>query len=271
MQRQRSITVNKTKFFISLVLAVSILIVQVGGVIAAPAQQAFPPITGIIEGITIETDVNTGITTVIVNVLDGNQVLQTVRVSEKTAEKLGLVVLDVDGNPKINDAALGQAIEIKLTSVIPNKEENQHPVANALATFFSDIADNTTLYNTIMEAHNEGVGFGIIAQILWLTREIPGGDLGDFRTLLLAKQSGDYTSLSFVDENGTTITAKNWGELRTAILAGKKISNLGKVVSNKDNGNGADQDKNKDNNKDKNKDKHNGNDVSENGNKEKKK
>ncbi len=260
---------NKKIFFISLVLAISVLIIQVGGVFAAPAQQAFPPITGIVQSVTVETDPNTGITTIIVEIIDGNQVSQMVRVSEKTAEKLGLIVPDSDGKPEIIDAALGKSIEIKLNTIIPNKEENQHPVGSALATFFSDIAENETLYSTIMEAHNEGVGFGVIAQVLWLTKEIPGGGLEDFKALLLAKQNGDYTNLSFVDENGTIITAKNWSELRTAILAGKKIGNLGLVMSNKDNngnGNNKDKDKNKDKNNNKDKGKNNNGNSNGNGN-----
>ncbi|HLO15112.1 MAG TPA: hypothetical protein VK206_09795 [Anaerolineales bacterium] len=254
---------SKRKFLISLLLAISIMIVQVGSVFAAPVSQAFPPITGIVQSITVETDPNTGVTTVIVDVMDGNQVSQIVRVSEKTAEKLGLVVFDSDGKPVINNSALGQAIEIKLTSVIPDKEENQHPVGSALATFFSDVADNETLYNTIMAAHNNGFGFGVIAQALWLTQELKG-DSNVFNALLLAKQAGDYTNFSF-DENGTLVTPKNWAELKQAIMGGKKMGNPSLVMSNKDGtGNGSNQDKNA--NRDKNKGKDNHGNGSGNGN-----
>ena len=66
-----------------------------------------------------------------------------------------------------------KSVEIDPTTVIPDQQENQHPVGNALATFFSDIEGID--YDTIMAAHENGVGFGVIAQALWLTSEL-GGD-----------------------------------------------------------------------------------------------
>ncbi len=242
-------TMNTRKFLISLVLAISILIVQVGGVFAAPTLQAFPPITGTVCSITLDTDPNTGITTVIVEVevVCMDQAVQKVRISQKTGEKLGLVAFDGDGKPVINTLALGQSIEIKLTMVIPDKEEYRNPLGNALETFFSGIAD----YNTIMEEHSNGFGFGVIAQALWLTKEM-GGNSDDFQALLSAKQNNDYSNI--ILDDGTT--PQNWGQLSNAILGGKKVTNLGVVMSNKDNnenGNNKDQNKDHSNNKDKNK------------------
>lgn len=253
---------NKPKLIISLVLAISILMVQVGTALAAPSQQSSPPVTGIVCSITLDTDPNTGVTTVIV-VVDrfcGDQTGTPVRIDQKSAEKLGLIGLDSDGNSVINKLALGHPVEIKMAMVVPSKAENQHPVASALATFFSDLGDEQSLYSTIMDAHRDGVGFGVIAQLLWLTKEIPDSSLEDFQTLLQAKQQGDYTGFAFVDENGKTITPKNWAELRKAILAGKKIGHLGRMLSNKDDGlnmNIPNKDQNKDDNKEKNKDKGN--------------
>jgi hypothetical protein len=246
---------NRTKFFMSLFWAFSVLIVQAGGVFAAPALQAFPSINGTVQIITLETDPNTGITIVIV-VLEGkNQVLQTVRVSLETAIKpLGLVALDGDGNPVINDLALGKQVEIEQTAVIPAKEEDRHPVGNALATFFSDIADLD--YDTIMTAYDEGVGFGVIAQALWLTMKLESNS-EVFLAILDAKETGDYSA--FILEDGTT--PRNWGQLRKAILDGDKKDNPGIVISaNNDTANGNNQDSanNKDKNTDKNKD-NNGN------------
>jgi len=239
---------RKTKFFISLILTMSVLIVQVGGVFAAPALQGFPPITGTVQSITIETDPSTGITTVIVDVKNSNQVLQTIRVSQKTAEKLGLVMLDGDGKPVINDLALGQSTEIKQTMVIPDQEDERHPVGNALEAFFSDIEGLD--YKLIMDKHNEGLGFGVIAQALWLTRQTEGNS-ADFLKLVHAKQTGDYSEFNgYLLEDGTS--PMNWGQLRKAILQTNKKDSSDIAVSNQNNNaNGNNKDKDKDKDKDK--------------------
>jgi len=270
----------KIKLLIRLLLTITILVAQVGTVFAAPTLQESSPITGIVQGITLETDVNTGITTVLVTVLDEHDLSQTARVSQETAIMLGLVTLDADRNPVINNSVLGQLIEVELETVIQEEEADQHPVGSALATFFSDIAGLG--YDQIMAAHNKGTGFGVIAQALWLTMKFDG-DSEIFLAILEAKETGDYSA--FVLDDGTT--PENWGQLRKAILdsSGKKDS-AGIVISNKDknknknnntnnngngngvennngnNGNGNNQEKDKDNNgngngqdKDKNKDK----------------
>ena len=254
---------NKRNVIISLFLAISILIIQVGGVLAAPGSQAFPPIQGNLQKITLETDSSTGISTVILEVRKG-QDLQTVRISQETALKLGVVMLDSDGKPVINDRTLGKHVEIDLINVLPEEEKKRHPVADALATFFFESlgTENDEIYKAIMEAHDQGVGFGVIAQVLWLTQEIDGGgDLDDFQILLTAKQSDVYTGLPFEDKDGATITPKNWGELRNAILAGKPIVNLGTVMSSKNNDDNSNNPNNDhENNRDKDKEKNNGND-----------
>lgn len=241
---------SKTNFLISLVLAVSVLVGQVGGVYAAPALQDSAPISGIVQSITLETDPNTGITTVMVEVTGTGQVTpQEVRLSQTTAEKLGLVIPDGDGNPVINKSTLGQPIEITRAMVIPAQEVDRHPIGNALETFFSDIKGID--YSIIMDAHEAGVGFGVIAQALWLTRQVHG-DAKTFSALLSAKQNNDYTNLPFVilDENGTPVTPENWGQLRKIIANGNKIS---KVASNQNTVNDQNKAKGKDKSKDKNK------------------
>jgi len=241
--------VRKTKFFISAVLAITILIVQVGGVFAAPESQASPIISGTVLSITLETNPNTGITTVVVEVAGKGQDSQKLRVSQETAVALGLVSLDGDGNPVINKAALSRLIEIDPATVIPENEVDRHPVASALETVFSDISGIN--YDVIMKVHlDKNIGFGVIAQALWLTRQLHG-DAQIFEALIVARETGNYDR--FTPEGGTT--PKNWGQLRKAILEGK----LGTVISDKDN-NGTDKvkdnnkDKSKDNNKDKSKD-----------------
>jgi len=235
---------NKTNLLISLVLAMSILGFPVGRVFAAPALQHSPPITGTVQRITLETEPTTGITIVIVEVAGKGQALQIVRISQKTAEDLELVavVLDGDGKPVINNLALGQPIEIDPATVLPNTEEKRHPVGDALTTFFSDIAGLD--YNTIMTVHEEGAGFGVIAQALWLTTKL-GGNSTTFQGILEAKKSNDYSTFTLAD--GTV--PKNWGELRKAILDGDKKNGLGLIMpTNHGNNQGHDQSKDKNNN-----------------------
>lgn len=225
---------SKAKFLISLVFSFSILMLQVGGVFAAPATQDAGPISGKVHRITLDTDPHTGVTVVIVELVGQGHGKQLVRVNEETAIGLGLVALDVDG-PMINEAALGMSIEIEPGNILPSQAEEHHPVANALATFFSGLGDEDSIYDLIMTAHEGGVGFGIIAQALWLTSEIPGGDMEDFQALLYAKQEGDYTGFKLEDGS----TPNNWAQLRKAIFEGKKAGNLGSIISNNENNAGG--------------------------------
>ena len=216
---------DKTKFFLSLFLALSFLSLQARGVLAAPALTATAPIEGIVQSITLETDATTGVTMVIVHILGGDDTLRNVRISQETAITMGIVVLNGDGRPVINGSALGIPVEIDPQDVIPDQEENQHPVANALATFFSDLPGIN--YEIIMSAHEQGTGFGVIAQMLWLTTKMDG-DVETFETLLDAKQSGDYSAFVLADGS----TPKNWGQLRKAILEQGKKQSLGLIMSN---------------------------------------
>ena len=237
---------NTTKIILGILLTVIISMAQVGAAFAAPVSQAATPISGTIQRITLESDPTTGVVTVIADVMNADQVSQKVRLSQETATLLGLVTLDGDGNPVINDAALGKTVEIDPATVIPAQEKKQHPVGNALATFFSDLEGIN--YDTIMAAHENGVGFGVIAQALWLTSEL-GGNSQLFQDLLYAKEHNDYSAFSDFTEDGTT--PRNWGQLRKALLDKK---NLGGVMSNHENngnqgnGTGNTQDKNKDKN-----------------------
>ena len=242
---------SRMKLLQGIILTIILMMAQVGVVFAAPASPEATPISGTIQSITLESDPTTGVVTVIVDIRDSDQVVQTVRVDQETAIALGLVVLDADGNPVINNVALGETVEIDPTTVIPNQQEPQHPVGNALATFFSDVEGID--YDTIMAAHENGVGFGVIAQALWLTSEL-GGDSQLFQDLLDAKQNNDYSAFKDFTEDGTP--PKNWGQLRKALLSKKS---LGVVMSNHDNndnnenpGNGNGHNENTDKNKDKN-------------------
>lgn len=219
---------NRTQRILGIVLTIIMIsMAQVGGAFAAPASQEAPPIRGTVQSITLESDPTTGVITVIVAVMDVDQAVQKVRLNHETAFALGLVLLDGDGNPVINQRALGQAAAIDPATAIPDQEEGHHPIANALATFFSDIEGMD--YEMIMSAHTDGVGFGVIAQTLWLTSEL-GGDSQLFQGLLFAKKHNDYSAFSDFTEDGTP--PKNWGQLRKVLLEKK---NLGAVMSNHNN------------------------------------
>jgi hypothetical protein len=253
---------HTTKFSLSLLIAFGVLLSQASGVFAAPALQESPPVSGVVQSITLEANTITGVTFVSVDLVDDDQVLQSVRVSLETAIAQGLVVLNGDGKPHINDLALGKLVEIDSSSILPNQQENQHPVGSALATFFSDIPGMD--YETIMSAHEQGVGFGAIAQALWLTTKLEG-NAEIFEILIEAKQTGDFSA--FVLEDGST--PENWGQLRKAILGKDKENSVGVIrfnsnhpgngsgndTNNNGNGNGNNSDKNKDKDKDKDKDK----------------
>lgn len=235
-----------TKFLIRLLCVLAVLVAQVSVVFAAPEL-----ITGTVQSITLETNTNTAVTTVLVTLLE-NEASQTVRLTIESAITLGLVILGGDGNPVINESILGKLIEIKPTTVI-NDEQNQHPVGDALATFFSDITGLN--YATIMAAHDQGTGFGVIAQALWLTRKLEG-NAEIFLAILDAKKTKDFSA--FVLDDGTT--PANWGQFKKAVMDGKKgkpgvaladVENNGNRNSNTNGNNGNSN--NNGNAKDKNK------------------
>jgi hypothetical protein len=244
---------NKTNFLISLVLAFTFLIGQTGSVLAAPASQESDLLAGILTSISLETDPNTGITIVIIQIQSPDQTTQTLRISQKTAIASGLVALDGDGNLAINKLALGKLVEIEPAEVISAEQTDRHPVADALATFFSDVPGMD--YDTIMAERDKGIGFSVIAQALWLTKQLQGNS-ETFEKLLHARETNDYSDFKFGGE-----TPENWGQLRKAILDGKKVDKAGNAESNQSN-NKQNKNKNKNNNKD------NGNSSNENGNNE---
>ena len=255
---------KKAKLLISLVLGVVMIVSQISVAAAAQPYDETKLISGTVQSITLETNPNTGVITLLVMLVDGEDRSQTVRISQETAYELGLISWDEDGNPVINEDSLGQVMDIDPASVITANEPARHPVGNALATFFSDIEGLD--YSAIMSAHEEGHGFGVIAQVLWLTRKFAGeeADLELFTTILNAKQDGDFSD--FILEDGTS--PLNWGQFKKAVLDGDKKMNLGSVISGQDNnadhgsagsnGNGNNRNKDKEKGKDKEKD-NNGN------------
>ena len=248
---------DKTKLLASILLAVAVLFAQAGLVAAAPAAQETTPIIGNIESITTETDSN-GVTTILVSVLDDQGTTQTVRLSVETAMALGVLTVDPATNsPVIDEMQVGQLVEIDPTTVIPDEptEENLHPISILLAAFFGEEG------SVVNEYHEDGFGFGVIAQALWMSKNL-NDDPSLAGLILESKKSGDYSAFTLPD--GSTPT--NWGQFKKAVL--EKKNNLGVVVSgqadqaqdvalntsaedehgngkNKDKGNGKGKDKNK--------------------------
>lgn len=218
---------TRTKILLSIGLASVFLFTQIIAVGAAPANQDTPPIVGTVEQITIETDGATGTTTILVTLIDEMGVTQTVRLSLEGAIALDLVL---DGE-SINPDAIGTLTEIDPAQVVPvgpaeTEVEAQHPVGSALANFFSELLG--VEYETIMEYHNDGVGFGVIAQALWMTNALEG-DSDIFAAIVEAKQNHDYSEITLPDGS----TPQNWGQFRKAVLQDRKKSkeNLGAIMS----------------------------------------
>jgi len=224
---------TRTKILISTMLALIFLAVQVVAVGAAPAAQDDPPITGTIvqDGITLETDPDTDTTTVLVTFVDEMGETQTVRLSLEDASALGLVADDGTGNFIVDETKYDTIVEIDPATVIPDEmddtsEEPEHPVGGALSNFFSDLLGVD--YETIMEFHDNGTGFGVIAQALWMTNALEG-DSDTFAAILEAKQTKDFSGITLPDGSEPT----NWGQFRKAVMSDREKSkeNLGAIMS----------------------------------------
>lgn len=231
----------KTKLFASILLIAAVLFAQVGAVAAASPAQDTTPISGTIQTITVETDANE-VTTVVVTLLDDQGATQTVRLSVDAAVALGLVQVDsVTGLPVVDETKLNTTIEIPAQ---PVEEAPVHPISELLADFFGMDAVVVDGY------HEDGYGFGVIAQALWMSKNL-SGDATTAGLILEAKKTGDYSAFTLPD--GSTPT--NWGQFKKAVS--EKKNNLGSVVSGKADKDTTDQTAPKENGKDKNKDKSN--------------
>jgi len=143
-----------------------------------------------------------------------------------TAVALGLITLDsTTGSPVVDETKVGQTVEIDPTAVIPDQpvvveEETVHPIAALLASFFG--VDGSV----VNDYHEDGFGFGVIAQSLWMSKNL-GGDASLAGQILEAKKSGDYSAFTLPDGSIPT----NWGQFKKA--ASEKKNNLGSIVSGK--------------------------------------
>jgi len=225
---------NKLKLISTIALTFVVLFAQVGYVAAAPLAQDPTPITGTVQNISIETDAN-NVTTVLVTLLDDQNATQTVRLSVDTAAVLGLVTLDpITNEPVVDGTQTGQSVTIDPTTVIPDEnteDESVNPISALLAKFFDEDTSVIDGY------HDNRFGFGVIAQALWMSRNLTGtedaaGDASLTEDILQAKQDKNFEAFfeahpEYLDEGGTVPT--NWGQFRKAVL--NKKNNLGVIIS----------------------------------------
>jgi hypothetical protein len=212
---------SRAKVFISILMVLILIALSVASVWAAPGAQD-ETISGVVTNIVIEDD------TVLVTLDDS----QTVRLSLETAVGLGLVVegVDEDGNPtfEVNQEMIdnGETVDITPDDVIEEGEEGQHPVALALEA--AKVFDTLGLdYDMIMDYHENGMGFGVIAKACWLSIAMEG-DAQLLDDILAAKKSGDFSSITLPDGS----TASNWGQFKKAVTGSDKAKqNLGAIMS----------------------------------------
>jgi hypothetical protein len=223
---------SNTKLIASLLLVLAVLFAQVGNVAAAPQAQdgTTTTITGTIQTITVDPDTNTVVITVL---LEDQVTTQTVSLDPLNSAYSALF------NPDTHEliAQVGDSVtwQVNSADIVPDEgptEESFHPIAWLLAEFFGEDP------SVIEGYHEDGFGFGVIAQSLWISQNV-GGDASLTAQILEAKQSGDYSNILLSD--GTPLTLPdgtvptNWGQFKKALL--DKKNNLGVVVSGQ-----ADQD-----------------------------
>jgi len=224
----------RTKFSLGVLLAIILLATQVFVAGAAPAGQDSTPITGNVDNIEVQTNPDTLETTVFVTITDESGT-QTLELSIETAKAFEppLVILDENDMPVPNEDVLDTDIEIDPSTVInaePVEEstEEEHPVGSALADFFFDAFGVD--YDTVMGYHQDGYGFGVIAQALWMTNALEG-DKDTFALIIEAKKTKDFSGLGVTLPDGSE--PQNWGQFRKAVMSDrdKAKENLGAIMS----------------------------------------
>jgi len=183
------------------------------------------PITGTVQAVVINTDATTGTKTVSVTTVDSAGVTRTDEISLDAAIALGLVSLDAAGLPVVNDASNGTQITIDPAAIIAppvTPVVDINPVGSAIALSFGlDPA-------VIAAAHDDGAGYGVIAQACWISYRI-AGDASMCTAIIDAKKSGNLDSITLPD--GTTVTYTNWGQFKKAYSDKGNHQNLGGIMS----------------------------------------
>ena len=219
------------KISIGVLLAAMLLITQVFVAGAAPLSQDSPPIIGNVDNIELQTNPDTLETTVLVTI-SGDAGKQTLELSLKAASDHNLVELNDMYVFVVNGNVINTTIKIDTTAVISEvaieETEEEHPVGSALADFFNDVLGVD--YGTVMEYHDDGYGFGVITQALWMTNVIDG-DADTFTLIVEAKKTNDFSGLGVTLPDGSEPT--NWGQFRKAVMSDREKAkeNLGSIMS----------------------------------------
>lgn len=215
------------KLFI-IVFVVTLL--PLSSVMAAPIQQNTAiqapvpsgPVIGIVNLIEIQGDPTLDTTIVLVTLTTLDGIARTVQMTLKAATTLGLVITNPGGIIVPNETFYGLEISIDPTLIIT---EVDNKVAITISDFLGTLF--ATDAATIMGYHEQGMGFGVIAQAGFMAFAL-GGDGTMMDAILMAKQSGDFSTIILSD--GTTV--ENWGQLRKAVLTeDKSLKNLGAIMS----------------------------------------
>ena len=205
-----------------LTITAALLLIVTGSVFA---QEGTTPLTGMVQSVVLETDPETSVITAVVTLVDALGETQVVRISLETAVELGLVDLQ---QAVVEIPEGGIEVTIEATDILNEDVDDgsQHPVATALSDFFSTLLGVD--YDTVMAYHEDGIGFGVIAQALWMTKSLEG-DTAMLQVILDAKKSGDFSAVVLPDGSSPT----NWGQFRQAVLKDKEEAknNLGAIKS----------------------------------------
>ena len=223
---------SSKKLLASILLVLAVLFTQAGIVAAAPQTQdgTTTTLTGTIQSITV--DPNTNVVTVTV-LLEDQVTTQTVHLDPLNPAYSNLFTQDTHQLiAQVGEAVTWQVNSADVVPVEEPVEESVHPIALLLGEFFGEDP-------TIIDGyHQDGFGFGVIAQALWISRNLTGteeviGDASLAGKILEAKKSGDYSNIQFSD--GTLLTLPdgtvptNWGQFKKALS--EKKNNLGVIVS----------------------------------------
>ncbi len=221
---------TKTKVLAGFLLVLAVLFAQVGSAAAAPQTQDG---TTTVSGTVIEIgtpQTQNGTTTVLVTLEAADGTKTTVRVSEEVAAGLTL-----------NETA---TLTVNASSVVPPEQEDVHPVAKLLGGFFDVSA------SAVNEYHQDGFGFGVIAQALWLSKDLSKDGNADpalAGEILDAKKNKSFDEFftahpELLPDGATAPT--NWGQFKKALREDKR-ENLGAAVSHpNESENSSDQQKN---------------------------
>ncbi len=212
------------KILISVIVAFTFFALPL--VYVAAESPVFDPINGTIQTITPLSDPDTGEIVVRVGLRTEDGVVSLTYTLEN-AVALGLVTASGDTPPVVTvvETMLDQPLIVDPELVQQMGELVTQPVALLLGDFLSGTVglDGAAL----MAFHDQGVGFGVLAQAGFMTIALDG-DSTIFSSIMEAKKSGDYSAITLPDG----ATAKNWGQLRKQVFADEKnLKNLGAVVS----------------------------------------